>query len=128
MRSAREARPAEDPVFVLGMHRSGTSLVTGVLHLGGVHLGPPERLMEPKAENESGFWENLDLFALNESLLSFLGGSWSKPAGLAPGWEEASELDPLYERAGEIISQHFGNGAPWAFKDPKDESPAPLLA
>ena len=34
-------------VCILGMHRSGTSLVSRVLNVLGVYLGPEEHLMRP---------------------------------------------------------------------------------
>lgn len=42
-------------VCVIGMHRSGTSLVTRILNLLGVDLGPAEQLMAPYAvDNPKG--------------------------------------------------------------------------
>ena len=45
-------------VCVLGMHRSGTSLVARVLNLLGLDLGPAEHLMRPGAANPAGHWES----------------------------------------------------------------------
>ena len=42
--------------FVLGMHRSGTSAVSGALRfLGGQH---GDKLMEDAPDNPKGFWES----------------------------------------------------------------------
>lgn len=63
-------------VCVLGMHRSGTSLITRVLNLLGVYLGPEEHLITANADNPKGFWEH-DLFKRrNDEILERLGGTW----------------------------------------------------
>ena len=64
-------------VVVLGMHRSGTSLVANVLHHLGVHMG--DRLLGPNEWNPYGHWEDLDFFELNAELLKAAGGDWAHP-------------------------------------------------
>src|SRR5580698_8666659 len=80
----------ETCVYVVGMHRSGTSATCGLLcHLG---LGAPregDRLRATNA-NERGFWESKSLNRFDERLLAHLGGSWLAPPTLAPGWEDDS--------------------------------------
>jgi hypothetical protein len=46
-------------LVVLGMHRSGTSALTGMLHHLGVALG--EHLMPASADNPRGYWEHSDV-------------------------------------------------------------------
>src|SRR5882724_9597278 len=56
-------------IVVLGMHRSGTSAMTRALQAMGVELG--SRLMPPvEGENDKGFWEDLELNALNIEVLA----------------------------------------------------------
>ena len=50
-------------VCVLGMMRTGTSAVAGLLDLLGVHFGPKDRLLEPNVANPSGFWEHKGVIA-----------------------------------------------------------------
>ena len=57
-------------VCIAGMHRSGTSLVARLLNLTGVYLGPEERMIPPKPDNPTGFWENLDFVHLNDQILT----------------------------------------------------------
>jgi hypothetical protein len=56
-----------EALLVLGMHRSGTSAVAGLL----VRLGaqPPKTLMEGDADNRKGYWESTALCAFHERLL-----------------------------------------------------------
>ena len=52
-------------ILVLGMHRSGTSAIARLLKIFGVSFG--DNLMPGSAEdNEKGFWEDRDVFRLNE--------------------------------------------------------------
>ena len=58
-------------VPVLGMHRSGTSMLTHMLSLLGVELGEP--LQPPSFDNPKGFWENRFFQALNIKILQLAG-------------------------------------------------------
>jgi hypothetical protein len=52
-------------VCILGMHRSGTSLVSRVMNVLGVDLGPAEHLMRPSSDNPTGHWESRPLKKIN---------------------------------------------------------------
>ena len=69
--------PTSTPIVVLGMHRSGTSALTGMLHSLGIHLGPEEDLKSPQKDNPQGFWENNTLVEFNDRLLNRANSSWS---------------------------------------------------
>lgn len=108
------------PVCVLGMHRSGTSLVARCLNLLGLSLGKKENLMPPKGgNNPAGFWEHLGFVGINDAILERLGGSWKSPPHLPPEWESSPELTDLYRRARELIKEEFAGSLSWAFKDPR---------
>lgn len=68
-------------VVILGMHRSGTSMVTGVLSNLGVHIG--EDLIGKYPSNPLGHFEDRDFVRLNDQLLKAAGGSWDNPPGQA---------------------------------------------
>jgi hypothetical protein len=106
-------------VCVIGMHRSGTSVVTRMLNLLGVSLGPEEELLEPAARNPVGFWENERVVALNDELLAALGGNATTPQVLADGWERASELDSLRERAAALVGSLADRAGVVGLKDPR---------
>lgn len=105
-------------VLVLGMHRSGTSATTGALVAMGLSAGRLDSLKGPSRINERGFYEQLPLRRLNDQLLERLGGSWSGPPELEPGWAASSELDDLREEAGRSVSATYLE-APWVWKDPR---------
>lgn len=51
-------------IVVLGMHRSGTSAISAGMQVLGVEFG--DRLLPPvKGDNDKGYWEDIDLCALN---------------------------------------------------------------
>ena len=64
-------------VFIMGMHRSGTSLVTGILQRCGLHVGT-NLLMHAK-DNPKGHYEEKRFLNLNNQLLIRNGGSWHSP-------------------------------------------------
>lgn len=54
-------------LIILGMHRSGTSLITQWLHKCGLHVG--DRLMGSSESNKDGHFEDLDYVRLHEEIL-----------------------------------------------------------
>jgi hypothetical protein len=106
-------------VCVLGMHRSGTSLVAGVLGQLGLDLGPDEELLPPDPNNQSGYFELADLVEINDDILAHYGGSWDEPPELPPGWEQSDQLVQIRDRARRILGRRFAGSAHWAWKDPR---------
>jgi len=106
-------------VPVVGMHRSGTSVVARALSLLGAHLGPDDDLMPPKADNPRGFWESLSVARLHDDLLAALGGRWDSPPLPPPGWERDPRLDPLKGRLRAIVESHYSGAELAAWKDPR---------
>lgn len=54
--------------FILGMHRSATSLTANILSNYGMYAGPEEDLLEANKSNEHGFFENKNVFLLDETI------------------------------------------------------------
>ena len=106
-------------ICVAGMPRSGTSLVTQLLHRCGLDLGPPDQLMSASVNNTDGFWENLRFVRLNERLLAASGGTWfAPPMSLRPTPEITAE-------AKSIVAQFEGR-EPWGWKDPRNAITLPF--
>lgn len=106
-------------VVVLGMHRSGTSLLARLLSLAGVELGAAANLAPAAADNPRGFWEHAALRDVNDALLQSFGGSWSSPPELPPNWLKDPRVEPLRARAREILERDFKALSVWGFKDPR---------
>lgn len=62
-------------LVVLGMHRSGTSLVAGILSQCGVNFG--DNLMMATVDNPKGYFEDLELVQINSRILNRFGSHWS---------------------------------------------------
>jgi glycosyltransferase involved in cell wall biosynthesis len=107
------------PICVLGMHRSGTSLITGILKILGVYLGPDGHLMKPRNDNPKGFWENQLLTDIDDEILSRFGGTWDRPPTFPDGWETSPILDDLRQKALAVIDDDFGDAKLWGWKDPR---------
>ena len=114
-----KAKPAatSTAILVLGMHRSGTSALTRVLNLHGVELG--EKLLEPAADNPSGYWENSDVVDMHDRLLAGLDRGWYDPRPLPKGWRRSSHARQAEKRIAEIVERDFAGHPLWAVKDPR---------
>ena len=94
---------------VLGMHRSGTSCLTGIMQNFGVELG---EVYTENPANKKGNRENSRIVFLNDAVLIHNQGSWDNPQ-VAVRWtkEMAHERDS-------IIKELDARGAThWGFKD-----------
>ena len=116
---ARFPRPTR-VLAVLGMHRSGTSCLTGSLQAGGLFLGKHHTWNE---YNRKGNRENQDVVNLHEAIFKTNGANWINPT------RHTSFIDnwftrPLawharhYARAREILAE-YAHEPLWGFKDPR---------
>lgn len=55
--------------IVAGMHRSGTSLVAGLLHNTGIHFGDDKTFLAADKANTTGYFENTEFKGLNDAIL-----------------------------------------------------------
>lgn len=107
-----------DSLVVLGMHRSGTSVLTGCLHLLGVNLG--HSLMPPaEGQNKAGFWENIDLVTVHDILLRDLGCNWNMVGALPVEWLESEAAEKARTSIRRLIEEHYLGQGMWAVKDPR---------
>lgn len=105
-------------VFVVGMHRSGTSAATEVLASVGLNPPVPEDRFPTSQWNEHGNWESRGLTNFNDRLISQLGGTWSAPPVLGPGWERDTQLDEWRTRAKRLFARAYPR-RPSLWKDPR---------
>ena len=83
------SRPLRTPgLFVLGMHRSGTSCLTGLLERDGLATGAIPR--RAHRHNRRGLFEQPDVRRANGDILRQFGGSWAAP----PARVRHAEVDP----------------------------------
>lgn len=114
------------PVCVVGMHRSGTSMVTRLLNICGLYLGEDKDLMQSAVDNPEGFWENLRFTKINDDLLSYIGGGWDYfPTDVLDGWEKDPNLALLSKKASDLMGE-FSGFDPWGWKDPRTSLTLPF--
>jgi hypothetical protein len=106
-------------VFVVGMHRSGTSAATRLISFLGLHAPDGADLVPPSAKNPTGYWESMSLVAFNERVLAAVGSDMQFPRLLGVGWEQDPRLDTLRGEASEALRLAFPV-APWVWKDPRN--------
>jgi hypothetical protein len=109
----------EPCVFVVGMHRSGTSAVTGMLTHLGIEAPAEDDLVPATAFNERGHFESKSLMRFDNLLLKTLGGTWSAPPPLVAGWERQPTLEGLRHAAPDAFRATFPT-RPMAWKDPRN--------
>jgi hypothetical protein len=96
-------------IAVIGMHRSGTSCLTGSLQEKGLFLG---EVHEWNQHNQKGNRENETLATLNEDVLIHNGGSWHQPP-TDMRWNRS-----LAKRRNTLIKEFEATSKPvWGFKD-----------
>ena len=96
-------------ICILGMHRSGTSCVTGSLQNSGLMLGDCHTW---NLYNRKGNRENQAFVDLNDEVLLENGGAWNAPP------KKAIWSSEKLAKAQSLISQNIGQG-PLGFKDPR---------
>ncbi|MCW5724837.1 MAG: hypothetical protein KIS81_07750 [Maricaulaceae bacterium] len=97
-------------IVVLGMHRSGTSALTGSLMQAGMYLG--KVLDTAISHNPKGLQEPASILYMHEHLLQASGGSWSDPPSQVV-W------DRLHCAVRDLFIESRGGHAVWGFKDPR---------
>ena len=74
-------------IVVIGMHRSGTSALTGVLGGLGLALPQPSDRWEPLPSNPEHF-ESASMVWFDEHLIEVLEGNWDAPPPMPAGWAD----------------------------------------
>lgn len=108
--------PDTPPIVVLGMHRSGTSMISAVLSELGVNMG-----VHTEHNRESVFF-----LQLNEWLLMQAGASWFTPGAFSAAVDSPEFMRIATTSLARAVSSPFAyehHGArpfsPWGFKDPR---------
>lgn len=105
-------------LIVLGMHRSGTSVLARLLNLMGVYFGPEGISTGANQENPKGFWERKDVRQLNDSVLHAVGCDWNRVLQLDVAALPKPVLDDFNKRAARLVLELDGH-RPWLLKEPR---------
>jgi glycosyltransferase involved in cell wall biosynthesis len=101
-------------VIVLGMHRSGTSLLAQYLYRVGLYAG--DDFVPANEYNTEGYLEYQPLVDFHEKLLSYTGNTWYAPS------QSINNHDLLVRYADEarlLIARMDASGKDWFWKDPR---------
>ena len=104
-------------ILVLGMHRSGTSALTRVLHLLGCQL--PKQVMSGGVGNELGHWESEPIASFNEEVLASAGSSWDDWLPFSSDWYRSPVVDDFVNRGRAWLTEEFGSSPLFVLKDPR---------
>lgn len=104
-------------VIVLGMHRSGTSALSGLLmQLGGDGPAAP---LGKSSNNPLGHFEAKALFLLQDELLQSAGTSWDDYRPFPEGWLTSPKANDFQDQLKNLIKAEFGNSSFFVVKDPR---------
>ena len=105
-------------VAVLGMHRSGTSVIARGLQVLGVDLG--NKLMPPSEGNNSkGFWEDVEINQLNIEMLHSIQSDWHFLTPIQSADVEILCNSGYLERAAKLLQEKTAGVGIFGFKDPR---------
>jgi GT2 family glycosyltransferase/glycosyltransferase involved in cell wall biosynthesis len=112
-------------ILVLGMHRSGTSVVSRLLNMMGAYFAPEGVEMAAHHSNPKGFWERKDVYEHCKKLLASIGCDWQRLSQFNINALPAEVITEFKEDATRII---LGMDAhrPWFLKEPRMCLLAPL--
>lgn len=107
----------KEAILVLGMHRSGTSALSGVL----VRLGAcgPATLMVANEANPTGYWESEKLKQFNDRLLAKAGSHWDDWKPFASDFFQSSDARSSIAEMRSLLQDEFGDAELFLLKDPR---------
>lgn len=104
-------------ILVLGMHRSGTSALAGLLHKSGIIMGNENTFIPgPSIENPRGFFENYEFRKINDALVEHAGykiKSWHT---------DIPQINTAYIgqfRMLHLLKRYHREYDSWGWKDPR---------
>jgi hypothetical protein len=101
----------DKPFFlILGMHRSGTSCLTGSLERCGVYLGEVKRKGK---HNQKGYFEKEEVYKIHDQILRMNKGTWDAPP------KSSIQIHPHHSQQLTKIIQELQIKRPCGLKDPR---------
>ena len=123
-RSKKLFRARRPGVMILGMHRSGTSMLSGLVFKMGFQIG--DLVMEATNDNPRGYFENLDVVYQNDWFFAMQNGNYSSNSYRYEAIKGVTDYlnnkdDILCCKHGKKALSFFNNATnyPWMMKDPR---------
>ena len=105
-------------IFILGMHRSGTSAVARLLNLMGVYFGGEHVSTGRSDQNVKGFWERRDVRDLNDDVLFSAQCDWDCVAEFDLDGVPDETRSAFVDAASDIVLNMDAH-RPWFIKEPR---------
>jgi hypothetical protein len=119
-------KPLRRVLLVLGMHRSGTSALAGLLCQQGFQA--PQQLDDGDAHNPTGYWEPREIRAFHNTLMERAQSSWEDPLLPVLPWQP-QHLEPALADLEQSLAADFPTSDPQVvtlIKDPRQCQLQPL--
>ncbi|MFN9162959.1 MAG: hypothetical protein ACK6DM_09700 [Alphaproteobacteria bacterium] len=116
-RPDRGTAPQRTVLLVLGMHRSGTSLLTRISSFLGAAL--PRQLVPASEGNPTGHWEPARLVELHEQLLASIGSSWDDWRAANLRWRDTDPPATIATRIVQAFDEEYPPAPMLVLKDPR---------
>ncbi len=104
-------------LMVLGMDRSGTSAMAGMMHRLGVPLG--DQLIPGDDMNPRGYYEHREIGRIHQEVLAVVGSYHGDFLPWSDNWWNHRRLEPHTRRLAKILERDFSGCALWGLKDPR---------
>jgi hypothetical protein len=104
-------------LLVVGMHRSGTSAMTGLLSRLGVTL--PASLMAANEYNPLGYGESQAFMRFHDRILASAGSNWHDFGPFKNDWFNSATSQAFARELRDLIEMEFGASRLMVIKDPR---------
>ena len=108
-------------VLIVGMHRSGSSLLADAVRRTGVPMGA--RFLQATDANPAGYFEHVDVVAAHDRLLRALERAWASPGALLDmpaGWLDSAAAATARAELGALLAGELdAHEGLFAVKDPR---------
>lgn len=107
-------------VLVIGMHRSGTSALAGMLHSNGIIMGRDGKWYPPPMkENPKGFYENKEFRGVNDAILRDHGYRVKSFDPAVPTMDRSRVRSDTRDRMELLVQEYDRQFKDWGWKDPR---------
>jgi hypothetical protein len=113
-------------ILVLGMHRSGTSALGGLVAAYGA--ATPKNLLPGSLHNPKGHWESTPLTIADDNLLTAAASSWHDWLPLDRQWLQSPAAERFRHTIKAIVLSEFGDAPLFFIKDPRICRFVPFMA
>jgi hypothetical protein len=107
-------------ILITGMHRSGTSMIAGLVEKMGVNqLG--KKPMLAAADNRDGFYEDIELVEISDEIMRAFNATWDVPTvGSKSDMKMQNLTESIIRQArNDVFQLRQDVGEPWFIKDPR---------